>query len=163
MRRTAAATTSFIGIVVLMVLAVLLVVVGAATPAAACSCAATTDSAAFTASDAVFTGRVKKVLTPERTGSSLDPAVWVFKVDRVYKGQVARRQRITTPVSGASCGLETRGPGRLLVFAGGVTGGPLPNPDPGSKLYKAGLCGGTRLAAQQPIPAGFGAGSRPTK
>jgi hypothetical protein len=150
----------------LLVLAVALlspvIVTSLATPAGACSCVQGSDSNALAQSDAVFTGRLVDVRRPPQVHSSLDPATWVFSVDRVYKGAVTKRQEIVTAVSGASCGLETTGQGRLLVFAVGVRKSGV-SPAPARGQYAANACGGTRPLANQPVPPGFGRGHLPKK
>lgn len=150
----------------LLVLAVALlspvVVTSLVTPAGACSCVQLRDTGALAQSDAVFTGRLVDVRRPPEVHTSLDPATWVFSVDRVYKGVVTKRQEIVTAISGASCGLETTGQGRLLVFAVGAGKSGI-SPAPARGQYAANLCGGTRSLADQPVPPGFGRGHLPKK
>ncbi|MEX1009462.1 MAG: hypothetical protein WD271_16710 [Acidimicrobiia bacterium] len=117
---------------------------------------------AFGDADAVFTGRLVDVRRPKEVHTSLDPATWVFAVDRVYKGVVRKRQEIVTAISSASCGLETTGTGRLVVFATGNHGVGI-GPRPGKGQYAASLCGGTRLLADRSVPATFGNGHPPKK
>jgi hypothetical protein len=133
-----------------------------ADPAGACSCIAVTDQQAFGDADAVFTGRLVDVRQPKEVHTSLDPATWVFAVDHVYKGAVRKRQEIVTAILGASCGLETMGPGRLVVFARGYDGVGV-GPHPAKGQYAASLCGGTRLLADRGVPATFGRGHPPKK
>jgi hypothetical protein len=150
----------------LLVLAVTLlspvIVASVATPAGACSCVQRTDGEALAQSDAVFTGRLVDVRRPPEVHSSLDPATWVFSVDRVYKGAVTKRQEIVTALESASCGLETTGPRRLLVFAVGRRKSGV-GPAPARGQYAANSCGGTRALADQPVPPGFGHGHVPKK
>ena len=150
----------------LLVLAVALlssvIVTSLATPAGACSCLQHSDTDALAQSDAVFTGRLVDVRRPQEVHTSLDPSTWVFSVDRVYKGVVAKRQEIVTAISGASCGLETTAQGRLLVFAVGAGKSGI-GPTPARGQYAANLCSGTRPLADQPVPPGFGRGHLPKK
>ena len=136
------------------------IVTSLATPAGACSCIQRSDDHALAQSDAVFTGRVVDVRRPREVHSSLDPATWVISVDRVYKGAVTKRQAIVTAVDGASCGLETTGKRRLLVFAVGRGKSGI-SPAPARGQYAANSCGGTRPLADQPVPPGFGRGHLP--
>lgn len=144
-----------------MALAAPIGITATAEPAGACSCLALTDAQAYSRSDAVFTGRLVDVKEPAAVRSSLDPATWVFSASRVYKGTVTRRQEVVTAISGASCGLEVAGPGKLLVFAVDGRGGLAAKPAGGQ--YSAGLCGGTRPLSERPVPASFGRGNRPSR
>ena len=126
-------------------------VVAGAVPAHACSCVQVTDDAAFEGSDLVFTGRlVTRKDTPAGLGGSLssgDRAVLTFAVDRVFKGQVSARQRVSTSRDGASCGWELAGEGPFLVFAQGA----------GASVSTS-LCSGNRAGA---APAAWGDGAAP--
>lgn len=93
-----------------------LVVLGAS-PAQACSCAGGTTAEFTERADAVFTGRLVSREEPRELRTSADPALHVFSVDAVAKGAVSERQEVLSPVSGASCGLELRGDGPVVVFA----------------------------------------------
>ena len=126
----------------------------------ACSCGALTDEEAFDHADAVFTGSLVEVLTPEGDSySSVDPERFVFDVDEVFNGNVFTRQSVVTARDGASCGLEISGPGPYVVFArseaDGVTSGGVDD-----ELY-SGLCSGTRALADGEVPASFGASASP--
>ncbi len=105
-------------------------------PALACSCAAPrSDAASLQSSDAVFSGELVERHEPgllEGLGqqSSSVPATFVFAVETVYKGRVARSQGVESARSGASCGLELPQGRRVLVFAettddGGLDGRPV--------------------------------------
>ena len=116
-------------------------VVGAASPASACSCAVTGASdrasadALLAGADAVFTGRLvdrQEPVSLSGMSSSADLATLTFAVTTVYKGQVAPRQEVRTPQSGASCGLEITGEGPFLLFAQRAADGTL----------RSFLCGG---------------------
>jgi hypothetical protein len=78
--------------------------------------------------------------------SSSVPATFVFAVETVYKGQVAKSQGVESARSGASCGLELPQGRRVLVFAEATDDGGL----------TAGLCGGSRLleSAEEPFTDG---------
>ncbi|MGI8793239.1 MAG: hypothetical protein ACR2H3_08690 [Acidimicrobiales bacterium] len=147
-------------------------VVLTASPASACSCAGVEDQAALAQADAAFEGVVvEKREPPSGPGmSSADPALWVFRVTKVYKGEVAETQGVISPTSGASCGLELGGPGtRALVFAAGTPGRGLPSGSQEGALF-ANLCNGTRSLGDaataigideigQPIPGEVGLAS----
>jgi hypothetical protein len=125
-----------------------------AAPALACDCAGTTDEEAFENADAVFVGELTRYRPPVNPRTSMDPAVYRFTVEGVYKGDVVADQAVGSAGDGASCGLEIREPGRYLVFASTETFDPETRAE-GVDLY-ANLCGGTRPAAEAPIPASFG-------
>lgn len=74
----------------------------------------------------------------------MDPALWTFEVDRVFKGDAATRQVVVSAISGASCGLEVAEGETYVVFAHRESRAYEPSLD-GAELY-AGLCDGTRLA-----------------
>lgn len=142
--------SSVVALVVVALLAPVLVVLGpAASPAYGCDCSAPSDAEAFESSDAVFVGEVVRVDPPPRAAvmSSADPAIWVFEVSEVYKGEVSARQEIVSEVSGASCGLEIPNHGEFLVF-GTTEGWRLVV---GEGQYYAGMCGGTRPTAEGPF------------
>ena len=114
------------------VLAALAVGWGLAHPAAACSCAGLSTAQQFARADVVFVGRLVERTVEEPLTSSVDPARHVFTVDGAWKGEVPERAVVLSAESGASCGLELRGNGPFVVFAG----------DAGTHL-DAGLCDGT--------------------
>jgi hypothetical protein len=121
--------------------------VGFASPAHACSCVGTTDEAAFARADAVFVGTpVEKQVEGGTTFASSDPARWLFRVDRVYKGRVGSPQGVVSARDGASCGLELAIGVRALVFV---------------RDGRADLCGGSRESALREVPASFGAPRAP--
>jgi hypothetical protein len=132
-----------------------------AQPAVACSCVSFTDQQAFDRADAVFVGDVVGYEPPPTaTGySSNDPALWIFRVDRVYKGRIPPRQEVVSEFSSVSCGLELPRSGEVLVFATRTGGSfsPVPTPD----QYYAGLCSGTRATSAAPVPSTLGDGYRP--
>jgi hypothetical protein len=49
--------------------------------------------------------------------SSGDPALHVFTVDMVFKGDVHQQHGVLSADMGASCGLELSGHGPFIVFA----------------------------------------------
>jgi hypothetical protein len=116
-----------------------------APPASACSCPPLTTVEYLRIADAVFTGTLvsREVASGRPVTSSGDPALHVFTVDRVYKGEVREVQGVVSAASGASCGLELQGEGPFLVFA--TRAGDLP-----AGRYSADLCGGTA-----PLTAGL--------
>lgn len=139
---------------VTMVVPVLGVVV-AATPVHACSCVSSTDLRAFASADAVFVGRLIGYEAPPRPISSLDPAIWTFRVRAVYKGEVSRKQEVVSAVSGASCGLEIPRRGTFLVFATTRSSNRLV-PEPADGQLHASLCGGTRALRDRVLDPGLG-------
>jgi hypothetical protein len=121
--------------------AVALTVLGAP-PACACDCPKLSEADAFARADTVFSGTVVDRREPGGfPRSSADPVTVVLEVSAVYKGEASRRQGVTTPASGASCGIEVEQGRTYLVFADG----------PGDRLV-ASLCGGTR-ARPSAVPA----------
>ena len=130
-----------------------------AAPALACDCSGITDTEAFGYADAVFVGELTRYNAPINPRTSMDPAVYRFAVEGVYKGGVVADQAVGSAGDGASCGLEIRAPGRYLVFASTETFNPETRAE-GVDLY-ANLCGGTRPAADAPIPATFGEAKAP--
>ncbi|MEQ4205428.1 hypothetical protein [Actinopolymorpha sp. B9G3] len=139
-------------------------VVLAPVPACACSCVPTNPAEAFARADAVFVGRVVDRASKDRfPWESTGVEVWTFEVERIYKGEVQRRQEIVTMESGASCGLELDGSGPFVIYATHDSFDIEPQRD----QYAAGLCDGSQpltaeversLAAQAPagpiMPAG---------
>jgi hypothetical protein len=140
-------------------------------PAAACSCAIGSEAEGAARADAVFVGTLISQATQidsrveraqrEFTRTSdqrvlvrmlrndTSRTVWTFKVSRVYKGAVGKRQEIVTAVGGSSCGLELRGPGPFLVFAY-KPAGDRSRLEPGQ--YGSGLCSGSRPLADGGAP-----------
>ena len=111
-----------------LLVALLLVLAGwvLAPVASACSCTGGTASEHALRADAVFSDRLVDREAVDGT------ALLVFAVDTVYAGEVAARQGVVSPASGASCGLELTGEGPFLVFAGRE-----------DDRLAADLCGGT--------------------
>lgn len=152
----------FVRVILLWMVAVIsfvAFVLGASERVAACSCATFTDAEAFENADAVFTGTLVEVVTPEGDSySSADPERFVFAVDGVFKGEVFARQSVVTARDGASCGLEIRGRGPFVVFAttsDSVTSGAVDGE------FYSNLCSGTRALSSSAIPSSFGVASAP--
>ncbi|MFT5203165.1 MAG: hypothetical protein ACI9C1_002562 [Candidatus Aldehydirespiratoraceae bacterium] len=113
--------------------------------ASACSCVGFTDQQAFDAADTVFLGEFADYAYEEDSDgdgevASDDPAFWTFDVREVFKGEARETERITSAVSGASCGIEISKVGTFYVFANNR-----------ADTLKAGLCGGTRAADATPL------------
>lgn len=131
---------------ILVLLSALLGALGVvgATPALACSCAEATTAQYVAGADAVFTGRLLSREVPEELTTSADPALHVFAVDTVVRGEVTERQEILSPAYGASCGLEVLEGESVAVFA---TRAPDPYINdgavPAEGQYFAYLCDGT--------------------
>lgn len=122
--------------------------------ASACSCAQVSDGELIDVVDVVFRGTVINYESPEDgAASSSDPATFTFAVDEVYQGSATETQRVLSPISGASCGLEIAHEGEFIVLAQTVLydGPALADGD-----LAAYLCDGTRPAA-----AGFDADLEP--
>jgi hypothetical protein len=113
--------------------------------ASACSCVGADDVESAGRADAIFAGTLTDTVTPNQSGSSMDPVTYSFAVSRVYKGDVATSQPVGSVISGASCGLELDGTGPFLVFASAN--------EEGQPALKANLCGGTRPLGSGPDPA----------
>ena len=131
------------------------------TPAYACSCASIPISESFEQADAVFVGRLdsRTVSHPglPNAGSD-DPALHVFAVQSVYKGEVRERQGVVSASSSATCGLELQGDGPFMVFAsrdGDVTVRPAPG------QYAANLCNGTAPATSELVARLKALGAKP--
>lgn len=95
-----------------------------APPASACTCAYALGEGPdlaeeFAEAAAVFVGEVLDYSTRRQSDGSLyDPALWLFRVEHVYKGSVAEQQGVVSAVmDGKSCGLVLPRTGRVLVFA----------------------------------------------
>jgi len=133
-----------------------LVQVGTAGTALACSCAGpTTDLQSAQRADAVFTGvLLDRQVADGVVVSSSDPAVLTFRVEEIFRGEVAQRQAIVTARDGASCGLELSGPGPHLIFAR-TEAFPF-EPDAADGALRADLCGGSRPLSSGPPDAGLG-------
>jgi hypothetical protein len=131
------------GTVLAMVLVALAAGWWGATPAYACSCARAPLATYFANADAVFVGRlVSRTVThpAEPMRSSADPALHVFAVDAVYKGDVLATQGVVSADAGASCGLELQGNGPFIVFG---SRDDFVDVRPGPGQFAASLCDGT--------------------
>lgn len=127
-------------------------VFSAAPSATACSCAGFSDEQALAGNAVAFIGEVADYEESSRV------VTWTFDVSAVYKGEVMKAQEVvSTP--GGMCGLGIPRSGEFLVFAEDRTYPRSPEPGPGQ--YLAHLCGGTRPAADAPVPASFGAPTQP--
>jgi hypothetical protein len=91
-------------------LLVLLCLAGLALPAsaAACSCARQPEAERLRAADGAFTGTLVSRRALKDTGSSADPIVHRYRVDRRYKGRIGRTVRVRTVRSSAACGLPAQ-------------------------------------------------------
>lgn len=104
-------------------------VVVAPQAALACSCAQRSVTQQIEAADTVLAGTVEWTSTDQVT-----TRVYSVRVDTVYRGAAGAIERVETPVSSASCGLEDLAAGeRVLLFAQGRHPGRL----------SAGLCDGS--------------------
>jgi len=96
-----------------------------ATPdrAHACSCAAPpTVREELSRKTAIFAGTVTKIVKPDKPviDSAVDLVEASFKVDRIWKGELADQATVYTAISSASCGYEGFRVGeRFLVSAYG--------------------------------------------
>lgn len=117
--------------------------------AVACSCAQVTDAELVDVVDVIFRGTVidyqyANDADGDGISSSLDPATFTFAVEEVYKGNATETQRVLSPGSGASCGLEIPNEGEFIVFAQSAL---WDGPALAEGELAAYLCDGTRLAA----------------
>ena len=120
--------------------------------AVACSCAQVTDAELVDVVDVIFRGTIidyqyAKDADGDGTTSSLDPVTFTFAVEEVYKGKATETQRVLSPNSGASCGLEIPNEGEFIVFAQSAL---WDGPALAEGELAAYLCDGTR-----PATAGF--------
>lgn len=148
------------GMIALVAVASASMVLVAAAPASACSCIGYDDAQAFDAADAVFVGTLEERGEPADPNYSASPVTLTFRVDRAYKGDIARTQPVVISSSDSSCGLDLTGTGPFLVFARDE-GSPALSTDAPDGAVFAGLCDGTR-GLRAGVPASFGAGSIPT-
>ncbi|MGB3632620.1 MAG: hypothetical protein WA982_01120 [Rubrobacteraceae bacterium] len=73
---------------------------------------------AFSQANAVFAGKVVDLEDPPSpVSSSMDPITATFDVSEAWKGSQAKTQKITTPLSEASCGYEFQAGKAYLVYA----------------------------------------------
>lgn len=88
-------------------------------PASACTVAASTEAEQLARADLVFEGTARSSHDPNAGAaiSSGDPVFWTFTVDRRIKGDAAADQVVSTPRSGASCGVDFTVGVRYRVFA----------------------------------------------
>lgn len=100
----------------------------AAAPAAACGCAAPS-RVVLADAEVVFSGTVRR-----ETGLS-DRRAFTVAVDRVFRGEVHRRQDVVTPDRSSACGLAWRVGDRVIA-----AGAPL------GDAVSAELCGGSMSA-----------------
>jgi hypothetical protein len=110
-----------------------------ASPATACSCVEADTAQHFADADVVFTGSLlsRTVSRPDwPMTSSGDPALHVFAVDAVFKGEVHEEQGVVSASDSASCGLSLSGEGPFVVFASR-------DADLPEGQYRAGSCSGT--------------------
>lgn len=123
--------------------------IGRGTPVAACSCLDLSPREQYELAAVVFVGTVVDDWSqpPPTSGEySSDLPRWLtFETTEVYKGEVFATQTIRTSTDVGGCGLELRGTGPFLMFAGGV-----------GTEYLAELCGGSRLLEPDGVPRAFG-------
>jgi hypothetical protein len=135
-----------------------LAAVGAtAQPCLACSCVAgATPRQHARRADAVFTGRVTRIIVePDGNGLLGDERVWVrFRVGRRYKGRLGKRVLIHALTIGNTCGFHFHKGKRYTVFAYRHRG-----------WLKTDICTGTKRGRINPDRYGFdrpGTRSAPT-
>jgi len=119
---------------------------GPVTPACACSCKELTPEESRDEADLVFAGTVTEIDRPLFVLSSADPVTVTLAVSRAYKGEVATRMTLTTPLDGASCGYPFVEGKEYLVFA---------RRDGGE--ITTSLCAGNQDLATEvgPLPGGY--------
>jgi hypothetical protein len=149
---------------------VLTAVIVGAEPAGACTCVNATESGALERSAVAFIGTAlpvpPEIQYPHATNAtgapySLADRTLRFRVDRVFKGDVAAEQELVTPGQSSACGISVDVGTRYLVFGaspvvedGVVT---LVTPEPGQ--YLSYLCDGNRPARLDERPPGFPEGT----
>ena len=140
---------------VLGLLGSLLVVAGAAGPAAACSCVISTPAQQLRGADVVIPGVLVSMQDPPRRRlmSSSDPITYTVAVESTYKGDPRAEVVFTSPMSGASCGLERMEVDRRYTFfltrvRPGVSR--FLDLEPGDLV--GGLCSGTRPSREAVDP-----------
>jgi hypothetical protein len=91
---------------------------GAVDDACACSCVAPDADAYLERFDGAFIGRLVEKREVDRGGiwRTIDPAVYVFRVEAVAKGDLPQTLHVISAVSGASCGLEVPKDERIGLF-----------------------------------------------
>ena len=70
--------------------------------ASACSCVLLDPRSALKAADAAFVGTLIEKREPPNAESSADDAVYVFRVERVVKGELPETLEVLSATSGAS-------------------------------------------------------------
>ena len=136
--------------------------VAAPPPVGACSCTGLDDRQALAQADVAFVGEVVARDEPTAPGSSLDPAVWTFRVRTVFKGEAAALQGVASAMSGASCGLELPTDGSAVLVFARREPHPMEVDLDGATLY-GGLCEGSRALAGAPLDPSLGAGRAPAE
>jgi hypothetical protein len=149
---------------------VLTAVIVDAEPAGACTCLNATETGALERSAVAFIGTAlpvpPEIRYPHATNAtgapySLADRTLRFRVERVFKGDVAAEQELVTPGQSSACGISVDVGTRYLVFGaspfvedGVVT---LVTPEPGQ--YLSYLCDGTRPARLDERPPSFPEGT----
>lgn len=139
-----------------------------ASPARACLCVMQTEDEHLQQADVAFVGRAVGSQTVPNNGSG--PALWLFEVDEVVKGDVHARQGVVSQEQSASCGLDVEKGRAYLVFA---RGGPRSDERRVEGAFYADKCEGTRpmdgegpvfdgVTTRPPLPGGSGLTMRAT-
>lgn len=107
--------------VLVSALTVTLVPVLGASPAFACKCVVSSDRQNYDRADVVFKAKLGKV-TPrtreeDQVSGSSGSRVFEFVPGRADKGKVTTPQRVSTPLSSATCGVQLSGQGPFVVYA----------------------------------------------
>jgi hypothetical protein len=149
--------------------ALTIVTIGAG-PAGACSCLGVDDVGALDQSAVAFIGTAlpvpPEIQYPHATHPGGAPDYLAdrtlrFRVEHVFKGDVAPEQEVVTPGQGPACGIAVDVGTRYLVF------GTSPDAEPGTVAlvtpeagqYASYSCSGTREARLDERPAGYPEGT----
>ena len=124
--------------------------------AQACSFAPPDAAAYLDRYDGAFIGALVEKREPKRGAvhSSADPAVYVFRVESVAKGEVPATVEVVSAIEGASCGLETpvgQRTGLFLVRDGDTWRSSLPLQVAPAQLEQA--VADANLLLRAPLPA----------
>jgi|GEM_PF-1734546 len=117
--------TTFHGPAARLILPLIALFLLSARSALACSCVKTTDLYKIESADLIFIGRLISSKDPSagsRSSSSMDPIIYTFEIERLYKGEDAHEVEVLSARSSASCGKTFR-EGRHLVLARASSGG----------------------------------------
>jgi len=134
----------------LLLLVVPLLVVVSGAPAGACLCVSATPAKYLSEADAVFSGEVLR-----RSGGrdGLGSVTYTVRVDRVFKGEVAAEQEVSSGAQSSACGIDLQARQRTVFFASSAGSASVP------AMLNTDRCSGTWEGG---TAAGLGVGRPPT-